>query len=34
MENSGVRKAGLLKGKIRMAEDFNEPLEEIKEYME
>ena len=28
------RKAGLLKGKIRMAEDFNEPLEEMKVYME
>ncbi len=28
------RKAGLLKGKIRMAEDFDEPLEEMKEYME
>ncbi|MCP4344684.1 MAG: DUF2281 domain-containing protein [Desulfobacterales bacterium] len=28
------RKAGLLKGKIRMAEDFNEPLEDMKEYME
>ena len=28
------RTAGLLKGKIRMAEDFNEPLEEMKEYME
>lgn len=28
------RKAGLLKGKIRMSEDFNEPLDEMKEYME
>ena len=25
---------GLLKGKVRMSEDFNEPLEEMKEYME
>ena len=24
---------GLLKGKVRMASDFNEPLEEMKEYM-
>jgi hypothetical protein len=30
----GKRKAGLLKGKIRMAEDFNSPLEDMKEYME
>ncbi len=28
------RKAGLLKGKIRMSENFNDPLEDIKEYME
>jgi hypothetical protein len=28
------RKAGLLKGKIRMAQDFDEPLQEMKEYME
>ncbi|MDM8548970.1 DUF2281 domain-containing protein [Desulfobacterales bacterium HSG2] len=28
------RKAGLLKGKIRMSEDFDEPLEEMREYME
>ncbi len=28
------RKAGLLKGKIRMAEDFNAPLDDMKEYME
>ncbi len=34
VENSGIRKAGLLKGKIRMAEDFDEPLEDMKEYME
>ena len=25
---------GLWKGKVRMADDFNEPLEELKEYME
>ena len=25
---------GLLKGKVRMSSDFNEPLEELKEYME
>ena len=25
---------GLLRGKVRMAGDFNEPLEELKEYME
>jgi len=28
------RKAGLLKGKIVMSNDFNEPLEEMTEYME
>ncbi len=28
------RKAGILKGKIRMSEDFNDPLEDMKEYME
>jgi len=27
------RKAGLLKGKIWMSEDFDEPLEELKDYM-
>jgi len=30
----GKRKAGLLKGKIRMAEDFNDPLYDMNEYME
>jgi hypothetical protein len=25
---------GLLKGKVWMSEDFNEPIEEMKEYME
>ena len=25
---------GLLKGKVRMADDFNEPLEEMEEYMQ
>ncbi len=28
------RKAGLLKGKIRMSENFNDPLEEMRKYME
>ena len=28
------RKAGLLKGKIHISEDFNAPLEELREYME
>jgi hypothetical protein len=28
------RKAGLMKGKIKMAEDFDEPLEDMREYME
>ncbi|MBF0099976.1 MAG: DUF2281 domain-containing protein [Desulfobacterales bacterium] len=27
------RKAGILKGKIRIDKDFNEPLEDMKEYM-
>ena len=27
------RKAGLLRGKIRMSEDFDEPLEDMREYM-
>jgi hypothetical protein len=27
------RKAGLLKGKIWMSDDFDEPLEEFKKYM-
>ncbi|NEO25634.1 MAG: DUF2281 domain-containing protein [Kamptonema sp. SIO4C4] len=27
------RQAGLLKGKIWMSEDFDEPLEELKDYM-
>jgi len=25
---------GLLKGKVRMSADFNEPIEDMKEYME
>ena len=25
---------GLWQGKVRMSDDFNEPLEEMKEYME
>ncbi|MBF0235472.1 MAG: DUF2281 domain-containing protein [Desulfamplus sp.] len=28
------RKAGTLKGKIHMSDDFDEPLEDFKEYME
>ena len=28
------RKAGLLKGKIHISEDFNAPLEELREYTE
>lgn len=28
------RKAGLLKGKIKMSDDFDAPLDEMKEYME
>ena len=32
-EGSKKRKAGLLKGKIWMSEDFDEPLEEFEEYM-
>ena len=30
----GYPKAGSLKGKIWMSEDFDEPLEELREYME
>ena len=30
----GYPKAGSLKGKIWMSEDFDEPLEEMREYME
>ena len=29
-----ARKAGLAKGLIRMKEDFDEPLDDFKEYME
>ena len=38
-ETAGLKKLprstakGLLKGKVWMSEDFNEPLEEMKEYM-
>jgi len=28
------RKAGLLKGQIHISEDFNAPIEELREYME
>jgi prevent-host-death family protein len=33
-QNSWPCKAGSAKGKIRMAPDFDAPLEEFKEYME
>jgi hypothetical protein len=29
----GARKLGLLKGKLHMSPDFDEPLEEFKDYM-
>ena len=29
-----VRKVGSAKGKIKMSDDFDEPLEDFKEYME
>lgn len=32
-EQVGVRGFGALKGKIRMSEDFDAPLEEFEEYM-
>lgn len=33
-KNPDKRTLGTLKGKIKMAADFNEPLEELKEYMQ
>ena len=33
-EWAGYPKAGSLKGKIWISEDFDEPLEELREYME
>ena len=33
-QNKVPRKAGLAKGLIRMKEDFDEPLDDFKEYME
>ena len=33
-ENNKKRKFGCLKGKIIIKDDFDEPLEEFKEYME
>ena len=33
IEHSKVRKAGLYRGQIWMADDFNAPLSEFKEYM-
>ena len=32
-KSKNIRKAGFLKGKIEMRPDFNEPLEDFKEYM-
>jgi len=32
-KNGAKRKAGFLKGKIKMNDDFDEPLEDFKEYM-
>ncbi len=32
--SNGPRKAGLAKGLIQMREDFDEPLDDFKEYME
>ena len=32
-KNGIKRKAGFLKGKIKMSADFDEPLEDFKEYM-
>jgi len=29
----GERKAGFLKGQIKMSDDFDEPLDDFKEYM-
>lgn len=33
-KKNNIRKAGVLKGRIKIAPDFDEPLEEFKEYME
>jgi antitoxin (DNA-binding transcriptional repressor) of toxin-antitoxin stability system len=33
-DNSNPRKAGRLKGKIHMSDDFDAPLEDFREYME
>jgi ribosomal protein S3AE len=32
-ENTGKRKMGIFKGTITMSDDFDEPLEELKDYM-
>lgn len=32
-EEKTYRKAGILKGKIKMSDDFDDPLEEFEEYM-
>ena len=32
-ENIPARRLGSMKGKIRMADDFDEPLDDFKEYM-
>ncbi len=33
LKKADKRKLGLLKGKIKMSDDFDEPLDEFKEYM-
>jgi hypothetical protein len=33
-DRKGKRKAGFFKGKIEMSPDFDEPLDDFKEYME
>jgi len=33
LKNKKLRKAGFLKGKIEMSSDFNDPLDDFKEYM-
>ena len=32
-ENTGKRKMGIFKGTITMSDDFDEPLDELKDYM-
>ena len=33
IEKTGKRKLGIFKGTIKMSDDFDEPLDELKEYM-